>query len=90
MACTPLAFAGSSSSVVLVALWMVVFAGGLRRPGVAVAVLDDAVVGWLAGRNAPRVAGTWEALAFLAPGGSWTPWDGGWCLRCSRCGGSGS
>src|SRR4029453_7930322 len=52
----------------LVVLSMVVFAGGLRGPAVAVTVLDDAVVGWLAGLDAPWLAGTWEALAFL---GSW-------------------
>jgi hypothetical protein len=56
------------ASVVLVALSMVVFAGGLRGPAVAVTVLDDAVVGWLAGLGGPGLEGTWEALAFL---GSW-------------------
>ena len=55
-------------SVVLVGLSMVVFAGGLRGPAVAVTVLDDAVVGWLAGLDAPWLARTWQALAFL---GSW-------------------
>src|SRR5215213_10401153 len=54
--------------VVLVALSLVVFAGGLRGPAVAVTVLDDAVVGWLAGLDGPGLVGTWEALAFL---GSW-------------------
>jgi len=56
------------ASVVLVALSMVVFAGGLRGPAVEVTVLDDAVVGWLAGLDGPGLEGTWEALAFL---GSW-------------------
>src|ERR671913_407577 len=56
------------ASVVLVALSMVVFAGGLRGLAVAVTVLDDAVVRWLAGLDAPGLAGTWAALAFL---GSW-------------------
>ena len=54
--------------MVLVALSMVVFAGGLRGPAVAVTVLDDAVVRWLAGLDAPWLAGIWQALAFL---GSW-------------------
>src|SRR5918994_4745916 len=54
--------------VVLVALSIVVFAGGLRGLAVAVTVLDDAVVRWLAGLDAPGLAGTWAALAFL---GSW-------------------
>jgi tRNA A-37 threonylcarbamoyl transferase component Bud32/membrane-associated phospholipid phosphatase len=56
------------ASVVLVALSMVVFAGGLRGPAVAVTVVDDAVVGWLAGLDAPWLVRSWEALAFL---GSW-------------------
>jgi membrane-associated phospholipid phosphatase len=57
------------ASVVLVGLSMVVFAGGLRGPAVAVTVADDAVVGWLAGLDAPGLAGTWRALAF--PGSWW-------------------
>ena len=56
------------ASVVLVALSMAVFAGGLRGPAVTVTVLDDAVVGWLAGLDSPWLVRTWEALAFL---GSW-------------------
>jgi tRNA A-37 threonylcarbamoyl transferase component Bud32/membrane-associated phospholipid phosphatase len=63
---------------VLVALSIVVFAGGLRGPAVAVTVVDDAVVGWLAGLDAPGLAGTWRALAFL---GSWWVLNGlGWGL----------
>jgi tRNA A-37 threonylcarbamoyl transferase component Bud32/membrane-associated phospholipid phosphatase len=54
--------------VVLVVLSIVVFGGGLRGPAVAVTVLDDAVVRWLAGLDAPGLQGTWQALAFL---GSW-------------------
>jgi membrane-associated phospholipid phosphatase len=54
------------ASGVLVALSVVVFAGGLRGPAVAVTVLDDAVVRWLAGLDAPWLVGTWEGLAFLA------------------------
>ena len=56
------------ASVVLVGLSIVVFARGLRGPAVAVTVADDAVVGWLAGLDAPGLARTWRALAFL---GSW-------------------
>src|ERR671911_61273 len=56
------------ASILLVALSIVVFAGGLRGLAVAVTVLDDAVVRWLAGLDAPGLAGTWAALAFL---GSW-------------------
>ena len=56
------------ASVVLVALSIVVFAGGLRGPAVTVTVVDDAVVRWLAGLDAPGWQGTWQALAFL---GSW-------------------
>ena len=54
------------ASVVLVALSIGVFAGGLRGPAVAVTVADDAVVRWLAGLDAPGLAGTWRALAFLS------------------------
>jgi tRNA A-37 threonylcarbamoyl transferase component Bud32/membrane-associated phospholipid phosphatase len=53
---------------VLVVLSMVVFAGGLRGLAVGVTVLDDAVVRWLAGLDAPGLVGTWRALASL---GSW-------------------
>jgi hypothetical protein len=52
--------------VVLLTLSLVVFAGGLRGPAVTVTVLDDAVVRWLAGLDAPWLVGTWKALAFLA------------------------
>jgi tRNA A-37 threonylcarbamoyl transferase component Bud32/membrane-associated phospholipid phosphatase len=54
--------------VVLVVLSIMVFAGGLRGLAVTVTVLDDAVVRWLAGLDAPGLQGTWRALAFL---GSW-------------------
>jgi tRNA A-37 threonylcarbamoyl transferase component Bud32/membrane-associated phospholipid phosphatase len=56
------------ASVLLVALSIVVFAGGLRGPAVAVTVLDDAVVRRLAGLDALWLVRTWQALAFL---GSW-------------------
>jgi tRNA A-37 threonylcarbamoyl transferase component Bud32/membrane-associated phospholipid phosphatase len=54
--------------VVLVVLSIMVFGGGLRGPAVTVTVLDDAIVRWLAGLDAPGLQGTWQALAFL---GSW-------------------
>jgi membrane-associated phospholipid phosphatase/tRNA A-37 threonylcarbamoyl transferase component Bud32 len=54
--------------VVLLTLSIVVFAGGLRGPAVTVTILDDAVVRWLAGLDAPGLTATWQALAFL---GSW-------------------
>jgi tRNA A-37 threonylcarbamoyl transferase component Bud32/membrane-associated phospholipid phosphatase len=55
--------------VVLVVLSIVVFGGGLRGPAVTVTVLDDAMVRWLAGLDAPGLEGTWQALAF--PGSWW-------------------
>jgi membrane-associated phospholipid phosphatase len=51
--------------VVLVVLSIVVFGGGLRGPAVAVTVLDDAVVRWLAELDAPGLQEAWQALAFL-------------------------
>src|SRR5215204_2348035 len=51
--------------VVLVALSIVVFGGGLQGPAVTVTVLDDAMVRWLAGLDAPGLTGAWQALAFL-------------------------
>jgi tRNA A-37 threonylcarbamoyl transferase component Bud32/membrane-associated phospholipid phosphatase len=54
--------------VMLVVLSIVVFDSGLQGPAVAVTVLDDAVVRWLAGLDAPGLTGAWQALAFL---GSW-------------------
>ena len=51
--------------VVLVALSIMVFGGGIRGPAVAVTVLDDAVVRWLAGLDAPGLQGAWQGLAFL-------------------------
>ena len=54
------------ASVVLVALSLVIFAGGLRGFAVEVTVVDDAIVSWLAGLDAPGLQGTWRALAFPA------------------------
>jgi hypothetical protein len=65
------------ASVVLVATSIMVFAGGLRGLAVAVTVLDDAVVRWLAGLDAPGLAGTWRVVidATLMPrsGRCWKP-----------------
>jgi len=58
-----------AAAVVLLVVSVVVFAGGLRGPAVAVTVADDAVVRWLAGLRAPG----------LLPGcGRWRRWDRGW------------
>jgi len=57
-----------AAAVVLLVLSVVVFAGGLRGPAVAVTVADDAVVRWLAGLRAPGLAVGMRVLAAL---GSW-------------------
>jgi membrane-associated phospholipid phosphatase len=51
---------------VLVVLSIVVFSGGLRGPAIAVTVVDDAVVGWLAGRQLPGFVGIMRGLAALS------------------------
>ena len=56
------------AAVVLVVLSLLVFAGELRAAAVAVTVVDDAVVGWLAGWDAPGLTGAMKVLAAL---GSW-------------------
>jgi tRNA A-37 threonylcarbamoyl transferase component Bud32/membrane-associated phospholipid phosphatase len=56
------------AAVVLVGLTLAVFAGGLRGPAVAVTVVDDAVVGWLAGLVGPGLVGPLRGLARI---GSW-------------------
>src|SRR5512133_3452285 len=56
------------AALVLVGLTLAVFARGLRGPAVAVTVVDDAVVGWLAGLVSP---GLEPALRGLARIGSW-------------------
>src|SRR5215218_5602840 len=53
------------AAVVLVALSLVVFADGLRGPAVAVTVVDDAVVGWLAGLEVPGLVAAMGGLAAL-------------------------
>src|SRR5882672_5705762 len=57
-----------AAAVVLLVLCVVVFAGGLRGPAVAVTVADDAVVRWLAGLRAPGLLAGMRVLAAL---GSW-------------------
>src|SRR6185369_5451075 len=57
-----------AAAVVLLVVSVVVFAGGLRGPAVAVTVVDDAVVRWLAGLRPP---GLLPAMRTLAALGSW-------------------
>jgi tRNA A-37 threonylcarbamoyl transferase component Bud32/membrane-associated phospholipid phosphatase len=56
------------AALVLVGLALVVFARGMRGPAVAVTVVDDAVVGWLAGLVGPGLVGALRGVARL---GSW-------------------
>jgi membrane-associated phospholipid phosphatase len=56
------------AGVVLIVLSVVVFAGGLRGPAVAVTVVDDAVVAWLAGLSGPGLVGPLRGLTRI---GSW-------------------
>jgi membrane-associated phospholipid phosphatase/tRNA A-37 threonylcarbamoyl transferase component Bud32 len=58
-----------TAAVALVALSLLVFGDGLRGPAVAVTVVDDAVVRWLAGLHAPGLLPAMRGLAAL---GSWT------------------
>jgi tRNA A-37 threonylcarbamoyl transferase component Bud32 len=55
-----------AAAVVLVGLVLVVFARGLRGPAVAVTVVDDAVVGWLAGRYGPGLVAPLRGLAHIS------------------------
>jgi tRNA A-37 threonylcarbamoyl transferase component Bud32/membrane-associated phospholipid phosphatase len=57
------------AAVVLVALSLLVFGGGLRGRAVEVTAVDDAVVEWLAGWRVPGLLPAMRALAEL---GSWT------------------
>jgi tRNA A-37 threonylcarbamoyl transferase component Bud32 len=54
------------AAVVLVALTVVVFARGLRGAAVAVTVVDDAVVRWLNGLDAPGLVAVERALAAIS------------------------
>ena len=56
------------AAVVLMTVSLLVFAGGLDGPAVAVTVVDDAVVRWLAGLRAPRLLAVMRLLDAL---GSW-------------------
>jgi tRNA A-37 threonylcarbamoyl transferase component Bud32 len=53
------------AAVLLVGLTLAVFARGMRGPAVAVTVVDDAVVRWLAGLEAPGLQGLLRGLALL-------------------------
>jgi hypothetical protein len=48
------------AALVLVALTIVVFVGGLRGLAVDVTVADDAAVRWLGGLHAPGLVGIWR------------------------------
>ncbi|HSO52425.1 MAG TPA: phosphatase PAP2 family protein, partial [Actinomycetes bacterium] len=54
------------AALMLVALTIVVFAGGLRGLAVDVTVADDAAVRWLGGLHAPGLVGIWRGLAALS------------------------
>jgi tRNA A-37 threonylcarbamoyl transferase component Bud32/membrane-associated phospholipid phosphatase len=56
------------AAVVLVGLTLAIFGRGLRGPAVAVTVVDDAVVAWLAGLYGPGLVGPLRGLARI---GSW-------------------
>jgi membrane-associated phospholipid phosphatase/tRNA A-37 threonylcarbamoyl transferase component Bud32 len=56
------------AAVVLIGLTLAVFAGGLRGPAITVTVVDDAVVRWLAGLQAPGLEALLRSLAAI---GSW-------------------
>jgi hypothetical protein len=56
------------AALVLVALTIVVFVGGLRGVAVDVTVADDAAVRWLGGLHAPGLVGIWRGLAALSSG----------------------
>ena len=58
-----------TAAVVLVVLSVLVFAGELGGAAVAVTVVDDAIVGWLAGLRAPGLLGTMELVAAGVVGG---------------------
>jgi tRNA A-37 threonylcarbamoyl transferase component Bud32/membrane-associated phospholipid phosphatase len=57
------------AAVVLIGLTLAIFARGLRGPAVAVTVVDDAVVGWLAGLVGPGLVAPLRGLARIA---SWS------------------
>jgi tRNA A-37 threonylcarbamoyl transferase component Bud32 len=61
------------AGVVLVGLSMLVFARGLHGVAVEVTVVDDAVVRWLVGLDAPGLVGLWRGMAALS---SWWALNG--------------
>ena len=68
-------------------LTVAVFARGLRGLAVEVTVVDDAVLRWLAGLQAPGLVGAWRALAAIS---SWWVIIGLLAGCWWRCGGSGT
>jgi tRNA A-37 threonylcarbamoyl transferase component Bud32/membrane-associated phospholipid phosphatase len=54
------------AALVLIGLTLVVFARGLHGPAMAVTVIDDAVVGWLAGLYGPGVTPFLRGLARIS------------------------
>ena len=54
------------AAAVLVGLTLAIFARGLRGPAVAVTVVDDAVVGWLAGLVGPGLVAPLRGVARIA------------------------
>ncbi|HKE99254.1 MAG TPA: RIO1 family regulatory kinase/ATPase [Actinomycetes bacterium] len=54
------------AAAVLVGLSVAVFARGMQGPAVAVTVVDDAVVRWLSGLDAPGLEGLLQGLARIA------------------------
>ena len=61
------------AGLVLVGLSMLVFARGLHGVAVEVTVVDDAVVRWLVGLDAPGLVGLWRGMAALS---SWWALNG--------------
>src|SRR5215203_3591068 len=61
------------AAVILIGLTLAIFARGLRGPAMAVTVVDDAVVGWLASLVGPGLVGPLRGLARIASWGVlWT------------------
>jgi hypothetical protein len=76
------------AALVLVALTIAVFAGGLRGVAVDVTVADNAVVRWLGGLQVPGLVGGWRALAALSSWWVlnallWGCWWPCWCCAAS-------
>ncbi len=78
------------AAVMLVGLTLAIFARGLRGPAVAVTVVDDAVVGWLAGLVGPGLVAPLRGLARVASW--WVLWtlSYGLCWCCWSCGAGGT